>query len=166
MKKIVCPQCSTGNSFYKKDGVIYCSVCESPIRPGRKSPRNNDNTNNWNIIRKQVYERADYSCERCDSRGVELHAHHKTHKSMGGTDELSNLECLCIHCHTNEHPDNPVLLERCMEHYSEKLMKFGIRYENCNNCSVKLMNRGWAIVELILIVSIFIIGVAVGFYLF
>ena len=59
---------------------------------------------NWDEIRKQVYERDNYTCVDCSATDVALHAHHKIPKSKKGSDELSNLETLCEDCHAEYHP--------------------------------------------------------------
>ena len=41
-------------------------------------------------------------CEKCGSY-VNLHVHHIKPKSIGGTDDISNLQVLCKRCHENTH---------------------------------------------------------------
>lgn len=73
----------------------------------------------WNSeLRTQVLARDGRTCQRCgthepdiDRTGKKdsaLHVHHKTPRSEGGTDEMSNLETLCYECHAEEHwpPNN------------------------------------------------------------
>lgn len=62
-----------------------------------------DYPDDWDSTRKQVYSRAGNRCERCGSSG-QLHAHHTVSLSKGGSNSLSNLECLCEDCHSNAHP--------------------------------------------------------------
>lgn len=63
----------------------------------------------WDSRRRRVYRRDSYQCQKCNAKGgprgdVELHAHHITPKSQGGSHELSNLETLCKSCHASAHP--------------------------------------------------------------
>lgn len=58
---------------------------------------------NWDEIRKQVYERDNYTCVECNATDVVLNANHKKPLSKGGSDELSNLETLCEPCHEKIH---------------------------------------------------------------
>lgn len=63
----------------------------------------------WDSRRRRVYRRDSYQCQKCNVKGgprgdVELHAHHITPKSQGGSHELSNLETLCKSCHASAHP--------------------------------------------------------------
>lgn len=62
----------------------------------------------WDSRRRRVYRRDDYRCQRCGrsggSRGnAELHAHHETPKSRGGSHELHNLTTVCKSCHEDIH---------------------------------------------------------------
>ncbi|WP_143417642.1 HNH endonuclease, partial [Halobacterium hubeiense] len=50
----------------------------------------------WDSRRRRGYRRDNYRCQRCGRSGgprgnAELHAHHKTPKSRGGSHELHNL---------------------------------------------------------------------------
>ena len=58
----------------------------------------------WNIIRRNVYKRAGYHCEKCGETGRVLHAHHKIPLSQGGNNSMDNLMALCESCHMDEHP--------------------------------------------------------------
>ena len=63
----------------------------------------------WDSRRRRVYRRDSHQCQKCNAKGgprgdVELHAHHITPKSQGGSHELSNLETLCKSCHASAHP--------------------------------------------------------------
>jgi hypothetical protein len=63
---------------------------------------------NWDEIRRDVYQRDGYECQTCGAQGgqagnTELHAHHKTPISEGGSNEMSNLVTLCKSCHNNQH---------------------------------------------------------------
>lgn len=55
--------------------------------------------------RQAVLERDDYTCQRCDVRGGNLHAHHRlpfsTHAERRF--DVSNGETLCVVCHGAEH---------------------------------------------------------------
>ncbi len=64
---------------------------------------------NWNEIRHNVYQRDQYTCQRCSVRGgkygdAELHCAHILSLSKGGNNEYSNLETICRDCHEDEHP--------------------------------------------------------------
>lgn len=72
-----------------------------------KAGQTTDNyPDNWDDIRRQVYARDDHQCQECGQHGTdtELHAHHQTPISQGGTHELSNLITLCRDCHNKKHP--------------------------------------------------------------
>lgn len=75
---------------------------------------------NWDTIRKNVYERDNYTCQRCNEKGGPygdnvLNCAHKLSKSKGGSDDYSNLETVCEECHIEEHPwmlNNPQVKRR------------------------------------------------------
>ncbi|WP_436934641.1 HNH endonuclease [Halovenus marina] len=63
---------------------------------------------NWDVIRKQVYERDGYTCVNCGASGgsngnAEIHADHVLPRSRDGSDELQNLRTLCRECHEARH---------------------------------------------------------------
>jgi hypothetical protein len=58
---------------------------------------------NWNILRKAVYFRDDYTCTECGADDIELHAHHKQHIEFDGEHKLENLRALCSECHSSHH---------------------------------------------------------------
>lgn len=57
----------------------------------------------WDKIRKAVYRRDHWTCQRCGASDVELHAHHLIPLSEGGLDEMENLITLCKDCHKDMH---------------------------------------------------------------
>lgn len=62
----------------------------------------------WDQRRKTVYQRDGYTCQRCGAGGGpngnhELHAHHITPISAGGSHQLDNLLTLCRNCHNAVH---------------------------------------------------------------
>ena len=78
-------------------------------------------------IRQAVYSRDGYACALCQSTKP-FHVHHVTPRSQGGTNELSNLICLCFTCHsivhgeyqlTNEFPFDKETAEDAIHYYLE-----------------------------------------------
>lgn len=62
----------------------------------------------WPERRRSVYQRDNYTCQSCGRSGgpngdAELHAHHVTPISQGGSHQLSNLVTLCRDCHNAQH---------------------------------------------------------------
>ena len=56
----------------------------------------------WKKIRKQALVRDGYLCQECLKSGlltVATDVDHIINKAQGGTDALSNLQCLCHPCH-------------------------------------------------------------------
>jgi len=58
----------------------------------------------WNSIRRQVYLRDSWTCQKCGKTHVKLFAHHKKHLAQGGSNNMDNLETLCRSCHEKKHP--------------------------------------------------------------
>jgi len=58
---------------------------------------------NWDEIRKKVYRKDGWTCQRCGIRNVKLHAHHLIPLSEGGLGEIENLVTLCERCHKDMH---------------------------------------------------------------
>lgn len=74
----------------------------------------------WDKRRRKVYKRDDYTCQNCGARGgrtgdAELHAHHITPLSQGGSNRLSNLTTLCKMCHNAQH-DHDITGDRRADH--------------------------------------------------
>jgi len=57
----------------------------------------------WEDRKNKTRERAFNSCESCGLMHGEQHIHHKTPIAKGGTHLLSNLECICVQCHSSAH---------------------------------------------------------------
>ncbi len=65
----------------------------------------------WDVRKKAVQKRDDWTCQDCGvksgpyagSDGKQLHIHHVTHLSDGGSNRLSNLTTLCVDCHNDRH---------------------------------------------------------------
>lgn len=59
----------------------------------------------WRKLRKQVLMRDSYLCQECSRNGRTTEGcqvDHKTPKSQGGTDDMENLQALCIPCHKDK----------------------------------------------------------------
>lgn len=81
----------------------------------------------WRAIRKQVLERDEFRCVSCGTslRSIEADIHHLLPRSMGGTDELSNLIALCDGCHAAHHPTlQGGLARRALEKWAIRLAKW------------------------------------------
>lgn len=74
----------------------------------------------WNTRRKFVLRRDNYACQVCGELGgprgtSELHVHHITPVSEGGSHSHSNLETRCRSCHASAHPQNPAFQQESEE---------------------------------------------------
>lgn len=75
---------------------------------GVLTPHNHRLPPDWRSRRRLVYQRDNYQCQKCGTRGgpngnAELHAHHIIPKSSGGSHHYSNLTTLCSRCHSAHH---------------------------------------------------------------
>ncbi len=53
----------------------------------------------WDDLRRAIYKREGYICQNCRKGDRQMHAHHIVPLGAGGTNELTNLGCLCQECH-------------------------------------------------------------------
>lgn len=60
-------------------------------------------TPDWNLLRRECYQMANWTCARCGKRDCELHAHHKRYPEHIEDTRQEDLECLCFDCHDYEH---------------------------------------------------------------
>ena len=58
----------------------------------------------WVSIRKRVYMRDNWTCQKCGKhcKGKEIQCHHITPYRISLDDSLSNLITLCVKCHARE----------------------------------------------------------------
>jgi HNH endonuclease len=71
--------------------------------------------NDWHIMRQQVLERDNYTCQGCGISEKECHrsldVHHKIPYNKGGLDVLDNLVTLCPKCHPTEESKSRTLYD-------------------------------------------------------
>lgn len=87
-----------------KDGEIVIWF-GNPIPPWERTNRQQRNTPQYAEWRKKVFERDNYTCQKCGQRGGKLNAHHikpfRKYKSLRY--EVANGITLCEKCHREEH---------------------------------------------------------------
>ncbi|WP_085033299.1 RecQ family ATP-dependent DNA helicase [Ensifer aridi] len=82
---------------------------------------------NWEETRRLVLERDGYQCVSCSTKLSSSNAdvHHLLPRSMGGSDELSNLVTLCDGCHAAHHPNLAGgLARRVIERWAMRLARW------------------------------------------
>ena len=61
-------------------------------------------TKAWPRLRRRVLIRDRHQCQDCKRQGLgRVEVHHVKHLQDGGTDDMSNLICLCYDCHRSRH---------------------------------------------------------------
>lgn len=81
----------------------------------------------WDETRRLVLERDGYRCVSCSMslRSRDADVHHLLPRSMGGSDELSNLVTLCDGCHAAHHPNLAGgLARRVIERWAMRLARW------------------------------------------
>ena len=53
----------------------------------------------WAGIKKRVHARDQYTCQQCGVVTMKLECDHIVNKARGGSDDMSNLQSLCVSCH-------------------------------------------------------------------
>lgn len=82
---------------------------------------------NWEDTRRLVLARDGYKCVSCSTkvRSRDADVHHLLPRSMGGSDELSNLVTLCDGCHAAHHPNLAGgLAKRAIERWAMRLARW------------------------------------------
>ncbi len=62
-----------------------------------------DYPENWDELRKAVYRRDGWQCQKCGAKNTQLCVHHQTPLSVGGSNDMNNLITLCKNCHIDDH---------------------------------------------------------------
>ena len=82
-------------------GVMGCLKTRPCSEHGRKAwattSTKRTRGSRWQSIRRQVIREAHGKCAHCPMPGAQVD--HVTPLTQGGTDDLSNLQLLCIACH-------------------------------------------------------------------
>lgn len=81
----------------------------------------------WEETRRLVLERDGYQCVSCSTslRSRDADVHHLLPRSMGGSDEFSNLVTLCDGCHAAHHPNLAGgLARRAIERWAMRLARW------------------------------------------
>ncbi|TBE22942.1 RecQ family ATP-dependent DNA helicase [Rhizobium ruizarguesonis] len=84
-------------------------------------------TDNWKQTRRVVLQRDGFQCVSCSTKvtSIEADIHHLLPRSMGGSDEPSNLVTLCDGCHAAHHPNLAGgLARRVIERWAMRLARW------------------------------------------
>ena len=92
----------------------------------------------WDVIRREVYQKYDYTCFACGETGVEVHCHerwHYDHKKR--TQFLRGLICLCKDCHNIKHWGRTINCVHSGEYAPDYLVFLTNHFCEVNNCSLE-----------------------------
>jgi len=92
---------------------------KGPINHGRRRLYE-INVDQWYALRKQVFERDNYTCVYCGKRGGKLEADHKIPFSRGGKDTLDNLVTCCQKCNRQKHDKTPEEFKKWLQNRGDK----------------------------------------------
>jgi hypothetical protein len=103
--------CAICNGYVSKQAII-CIKCHN-IRQDRglsKARVKFQNSKEWNKLRRECFNRDDYTCKICGNTGGYLEAHHikdyANHKELRLS--IDNLITYCIECHREYHKTHVV----------------------------------------------------------
>lgn len=104
--EIIKCKCGCGKelSLYSKKGRKRQFIFGHNGKKEGKRPPHHDiqNKSIWETIRKQIYQRDNWTCQICNKHGGILHAHHKIPYRISKDNSLNNLITLCPSCHSKE----------------------------------------------------------------
>lgn len=121
--------CTKCGSVFKDENVKFCSKCghELSERPGRQHiPKG---------LRHAVFKRDGYRCQECfrgREDGAKLEIDHIIPVAKGGTNEIDNLQTLCMECNRNKHTNEWIAGETdltILENEYSKLLNQKREYE-------------------------------------
>ena len=97
-----------GSLFFSNIAAIACFAAYLAYQTAREQLKHEGNARpyppDWDERRRAIYAREDHYCQNCGLGNRKLHAHHIVPLAVGGSNELSNLACLCAECHELIHP--------------------------------------------------------------
>lgn len=97
-------------------------------------------TENWDDIRRKVYQRDNYCCVLCGKRG-KVHAHHIVPVAVSHDNSLSNLVSLCNKCHRKLEAIGYKILEAGGHRTDVRKIEFKMILEAKKNRANKLQEK-------------------------
>jgi hypothetical protein len=61
----------------------------------------------WQITRRRIFARDNYTCQYCGATNVPLACDHRLPHSRGGSNEPENLVTACVRCNSRKHTKTP-----------------------------------------------------------
>lgn len=123
-KESTCKQCGQTIEHFPSEERTFCdrecqAAWNSEAYSGEGNPayidgRSNDPyyPDNWDKMRREVYERDNYKCQKCGVGDVMINAHHIKpvckFDDFDGAHTLDNLVTLCVGCHRKVHTEGHI----------------------------------------------------------
>jgi rubrerythrin len=100
LNKLLCNKCSNIREKQAEDQQHTDQLRQQAlIREYRKgSYAERRQTEEWGILKKQVFRRDGYRCRMCNRGDLPLHLHHRTYQTYA-QEKLEDLITLCANCH-------------------------------------------------------------------
>lgn len=96
-------ECNDGLLYHDDRAAAVNAAWEAKLRRLAKINRRLAiESGEWDRLRSLVYERDDYTCKYCGSRGVRLECDHIIPMSRGGNNSLENLVTSCFICNRSK----------------------------------------------------------------
>jgi hypothetical protein len=88
----------------QRGGYIKClsPVGYEVVGFARLIRNNRPSQADWAALRSEVFERDDYTCQYCGTRGGRLECDHVYPVSRGGSNDLGNLATACLPCNRSK----------------------------------------------------------------
>ena len=91
----------------------------------------------WDVVRREIYQRGNYTCAICESTGVRVHCHEVwEYNDKKRIQFLRGLQCLCGDCHSIKHWGRTVSEVHKGNLSPDYLTKLANHFCRVNNCSL------------------------------
>lgn len=90
----------------------------------------------WDTLRREVYKRANWTCEICEETDLQLHCHEVwEYNDQKKTQTLVELKCLCVYCHDIKHWGRTVTMVHVGSYSANYLKELEKHFCKVNQCT-------------------------------
>ena len=98
--------CSTNKTIKNRiidlDSIEKAIIIKAFIKDYKENYIQYLETDHWKSVRENKLKEANYKCQLCSKKDIELHVHHNTYENIGN-EEMNDLIVLCKYCHSRFH---------------------------------------------------------------